>query len=221
MREICLFPLSTVLFPGMPLPLHIFEPRYQVMIQRCLEEHRPFGVVLIRQGVEALGPLADPYSVGCTANIVQVERLEHGRMNILALGEERFRIHDLHREQAYLTGTVEVMPIDIPHTLSVIRAAQELKPWVTAYLQLLATLGDAELDLGHGKVDLPEDALMMTYMAAALLQVPTEEKQTLLESETAAHLMHKVSRLYRRELAILSSLREISPERANQAAWLN
>ena len=90
MYELALFPLFTVLFPGMPLHLHIFEPRYRLMIQRCLEANQPFGVVLIRKGEEAMGPLAEPYITGCTARIARTERLRDGSMNLTVLGEERF-----------------------------------------------------------------------------------------------------------------------------------
>ena len=86
MFELPLFPLNTVLFPGMPLPLHIFEDRYKQMINNCLEEKEPFGVVLIRNGKEALGPLAQPHSIGCTARIVEVQKLSDGRMNITSVG---------------------------------------------------------------------------------------------------------------------------------------
>ena len=79
MFELPLFPLNTVLFPGMPLTLHIFEDRYKLMIGKCIQERQPFGVVLIRRGLEALGPVADTHSVGCMAFIRQVERLEQGR----------------------------------------------------------------------------------------------------------------------------------------------
>ncbi len=221
MRELCLFPLHTVLFPGMPLPLHIFEPRYLDMIGRCQKENRPFGVLLIKQGVEAFGPLAKPHLIGCTANIVQVDRLEDGRLNIMAIGEERFRVHALNHDRAYLTGQVESLPMDTPQTLQVIRGVRVLRPWVTAYLRLIAALAEEDLNLNLKLWDLPDDPLMLMYMAAALLQIPSNEKQELLEAETANHLLHKITRLYRRELAVLNSLREVSPEKANYAAWLN
>src|SRR5512147_2655499 len=92
MYELPLFPLNTVLFPGMPISLHIFEPRYKLMIEQCIQIAQPFGVVLIREGVEALGPSAEPHQIGCSAQITQVERLEDGRMNIVAVGVERFQI---------------------------------------------------------------------------------------------------------------------------------
>ena len=67
MFELPLFPLNIVLFPGMPLSLHIFEDRYKLLIGKCLQERQPFGVVLIKKGIEALGPLAEPHHIGCTA----------------------------------------------------------------------------------------------------------------------------------------------------------
>ena len=80
-----LFPLNTVLFPGMVLPLHIFEERYKLMMNRCLEQERPFGVVLIREGAE-VGEQAVPYDVGTTSVIAGVTRYDDGRMNIVSLG---------------------------------------------------------------------------------------------------------------------------------------
>ena len=106
MFELPLFPLNTVLFPGMPINLHIFEPRYKLMIEQCIQNDEPFGVVLIHKGTEASGPLAEPHPIGCTAQITQVERLDDGRMNILAVGGERFQIRSLNLFEPYLVGTV-------------------------------------------------------------------------------------------------------------------
>lgn len=221
MREICLFPLHTVLFPGMPLPLHIFEARYRLMIQRCISENQPFGVVLIRQGLEALGPLAKPYTVGCTANIVQAERLEDGRLNILTLGEERFKIHSLSYELPYLTATVEIYPMEEPHTIAVARGVRNFQPWIFRYLQTLNSLSDEELHVEIHHLDLPEDPLVKLYMAASLLQIPLHEKQDLLESETTAHLLYKLTRLYRREISVINYQKKSTSNQANISAWLN
>src|SRR4029450_7854046 len=98
-----LFPLNTVLFPGMPLPLHVFEERYKLMVGRCLEEERPFGVVLIRTGQEGGGP-AVPHRVGTTAEIATAKHLDDGRMNLLVVGQERVRIRELVRQEPYLVG---------------------------------------------------------------------------------------------------------------------
>ncbi len=221
MQSISLFPLQTVLFPGMPLPLHIFEARYRLMIQRCLEEDRSFGVVMIRQGLESLGPLALPHTIGTTARIVQVDKLKEGRMNIFTVGEERFRIRALRHDEPYLTAAVEMLPMDLPATLSVIRGAQELQPWISDYLRLLRSLGDEELSLQLDLIEMPKEPLAVLYAAAWLAQVPLTEKQPLLEAETAAHLLYKLKRLYRREVSVMIRLRDVSEDAATLSAWLN
>ncbi|HLQ34544.1 MAG TPA: LON peptidase substrate-binding domain-containing protein, partial [Chloroflexota bacterium] len=104
-----LFPLSEVLFPGMMLPLHIFEPRYRLMIRRCVSEKIPFGVVLITRGQE-VGPSAEFFNVGTTARITRVQRADDGRLYIASVGEQRFRILQTFTDQPYLQGQVEVIP---------------------------------------------------------------------------------------------------------------
>lgn len=108
MRELPLFPLHSVLCPGIALPLHIFEPRYREMVGHCLETGSPFGVVLIRDGRE-VGPLAGHIAeVGTTAAIRQAGRYPDGRLDIVTVGETRFRIVSVDSaSQAYLVGTVE------------------------------------------------------------------------------------------------------------------
>ena len=101
-----IFPLNTVLFPGAPLPLRIFEPRYREMLKRCLDGDRRFGVALIKSGPEVGGP-AEPHDVGTVARIERVRDQEMGTIPIFARGEERFRIVGLDRSQPYLIGEVE------------------------------------------------------------------------------------------------------------------
>lgn len=104
--ELPLFPLNSVLFPGATLPLHIFEERYKEMIGFCLERGSPFGVVLIRSGNE-VGEVAEPFEVGTTARIARVQRLDEGRMNLVCLGERRFRVLRRVSDTPYLVGEVE------------------------------------------------------------------------------------------------------------------
>jgi Lon protease-like protein len=100
-----LFPLNTVLFPGMPISLHIFEERYRLMIGRCIEQNGPFGVVLIREGREVGGEAA-PYPVGTTAAIGSNVRLDDGRYYLTATGQRRFRIQYFAQRQPYLLASV-------------------------------------------------------------------------------------------------------------------
>src|SRR3989442_6382306 len=103
-----LFPLNVVLFPHLPLPLHIFEPRYRQMIAECLEEGHSFGVVAIREGTET-GP-ATPYDVGTLAKIVRIDRLDDGRMNLLGMGASRFAIVRTADARPYLRGEIHIIP---------------------------------------------------------------------------------------------------------------
>ena len=128
MYTLPLFPLNTVLFPGLPLQLHIFEPRYRTMIRLCQTENQPFGVVLIHQGIEAYGPAAEPVQIGCTARIARLVPLEDGHMNLTALGEERFRILKLNHDTPYLVGEVESLPLERPSSIALQRGARLLTP---------------------------------------------------------------------------------------------
>lgn len=228
MFELPLFPLNTVLFPGMPLRLHIFEERYRLMLQRVTATNSTFGVNLIKSGEEALGPLPEPYHVGCTARIVQVERLNDGTFHLTAIGDERFRVVRMGVGQPYLTAFVESMPLQAHHTIDVVRGTHGLRRLLGNYLALLTDLARAEeeklnidLDLNLSDLQLPEEPMMLIYLAAALLQIPPHEKQALLEAETAARLLNMVQRLYRRELAVLPPLLEVSEEQARESAWVN
>ncbi|MHB9145675.1 MAG: LON peptidase substrate-binding domain-containing protein [Symbiobacteriia bacterium] len=107
-RRVPLFPLSTVLFPNMVLSLHIFEPRYRELVNRCADQDIPFGVLLIKDGP---GPrsVVEPYEIGTMARITDVERLEGGRLNVLTVGVNRFRLHGMGLSESYLTGDIEFL----------------------------------------------------------------------------------------------------------------
>ncbi len=204
MYELPLFPLNTVLFPGMPISLHIFEPRYKLMIEQCIQIAQPFGVVLIREGVEALGPSAEPHEIGCSAQITQVERLEDGRMNIVAVGVERFQIRSLSHAKPYLVGMVESFPLDNNDAYAVTRAGEQLRPWVERYL---VTLSEAAADETPIELQqLPDDPLALGYLAAAVVQIPLEQKQTLLATDHAADLLTSIRTIYRHELPLLNAM---------------
>lgn len=207
MMKLALFPLNTVLFPGMPLSLHIFEDRYKEMISRCLEDQQPFGVVLIEHGVEALGPVADPYPIGCTAQIAQIQPLNQGRMNLVAVGEERFRILSLNYDRPYLSGTVEIIPLRNQQPDALVEPAKHLRGWVERYLETLAKVENLDFDLSQ----LPNDPLMLANLAAFLVQVPAAQKQALLAASHAAEFMQQVRSLYRREVTLLDFMTTGTP----------
>ena len=207
METLSLFPLNTVLFPGQLLPLHIFEPRYRQMIGECIQHGRPFGVVLIRSG-EEVGAPAEPYAVGTTAHIVQVERLDNGRMNVLCVGNARFRVEQTFHDKPYLYGQVDLWPWQ-PFTagsadLAVIRQRLE------RYVQALAEVTDTQL-----QIEMPDDPAALANTAAAILQIDADEKLRLLSTSSIGDLLLQVSDLLQRELRawqIVQGSRRLSPD---------
>lgn len=110
MDRLRLFPLRTVLFPGMDLDLQVFEERYRLLVAECIESGEPVGVALIKDGPE-VGGNAVPHNVGCTAQIRRVTPTRDGRLSLKARGVRRFRIRELHDDQPYLGADVEY-PVD-------------------------------------------------------------------------------------------------------------
>lgn len=206
MQRLPLFPLNSVLFPGMPITLRIFEERYKLMINECIDQRQPFGVVLIKSGseVKGLGSDAVPYPIGCTAQITQMQPLIAGQMNIVAVGRERFLIRSLEFDQPYLVGQVEMLPLPNTTPIEVTQVVRRLRPWVERYLTLLGRAENIEFDFSQ----LPQDALMLTYLSASLIKVELEQKQAFLEAENALALVREVRNYYRKEVTLLSALME-------------
>ncbi len=217
MFNLPLFPLHTVLFPGMPLPLHIFESRYKQMINFCLERDKQFGVVLIRHGSEALGPLAEPHSIGCTARILEVKPLNEGRMNITTIGEHRFRIHAVNRDLPFLVGEVELNPPMVEDTETLLPVTKRLTLKVRQYIDLLNEIDDVQLDPDN----LPIDPLTLAHYAATLLQMPPTEKQELLEYESAFDLLNSTDKVFIREIAFLRAIIDQGQEKVQRNISLN
>jgi uncharacterized protein len=220
MREIPIFPLNAVLFPGVPLHLHIFEDRYKLMIRHCLNHDSLLGVVLIHQGLEALGPLPQPYRVGTLSRIVDWETLQDGCMNITVLGLDRFRIlHMISDEQPYLMGAVEASPFELPNLIQVHRQSRLLAQTVKHYLK---GLNQANIDtINFSLFSPPEEPINLVFLAAALLQIPPHEKQLILEAPSIGEVMGIVERLYRRENGLMPTINAAKDLSAYRGAWLN
>lgn len=180
-RDLPLFPLNIVLFPRMPLPLHIFEPRYQEMITRCLRERIGFGVLLIQDGVEVGGPAA-PVTVGTVARIISADELDDGRMNILTMGVVRFRLLKTHDAHSYLSGDIETWEDEMGDTRSLPKLTKSAH---RAYIQYVAELSEL-MDKADrpSQIVAPLDPQILSYTIASNMQIPNEDKQKLLEIES-------------------------------------
>lgn len=200
-RQLPLFPLGTILFPGATLNLHIFEERYRLMIARCLEQQSPFGVVLIRAGDEVeegrVGARpAEPYTVGTAAEISANVRLEDGRFLLTAVGRERFRIQYVLQRAPYIIASVADLPEERPAGAAA--AAAELRATYERYWQAVAAATGAPAQ----PEDLPGDPLDLAYHLADRLQVPMARKQRWLEADLRTRLRELAADL-RAELALM------------------
>ncbi len=195
-----LFPLNVVLFPHMPLPLHIFEPRYRQMLADCLEEGHSFGVVAIREGQET-GP-AVPFEVGTLAKIMRIDRLDDGRVNLLVTGASRFEILETASDRPYLRGRIRIM----------LEAGDELED--TAGLSESTALAFREYSkLVHELVgqaaDEPEPPIepeLLSYLIAAALNLQVPEKQQLLATPRTDERLKQELRLLRKEIVLLKQM---------------
>jgi Lon protease-like protein len=158
--ELPLFPLHAVLFPGVALPLHIFEERYRSMVGRCIAAGEPFGVVLIKDGREVGDAPVSLAQVGTTAIIRQAGRYPDGRLDIVTVGGRRFRIDALHEHrEPYLVGEVEILDEPIGEREEARRLARRVGSSFMRYLDRLAptldnTSDGPEIEL---EVDLDDD----------------------------------------------------------------
>jgi Lon protease-like protein len=195
-----IFPLGTVLFPGGALPLHIFEDRYREMIAACVERDEPFGVVLIREGVEARGP-AIPFEVGTTARITRVEKLADGRMNIVTIGGRRFRIRSRYESRPYLQAEVEYAD-RVEDADSDAAAAERVRELFSAHYRATLALNDQ----WTRRVDLPRRPSVLADFVGSRLDVTREAaKQEILEADSVAQCLRMEAALIERRLSIRQS----------------
>src|SRR6476469_2028489 len=172
-----LFPLEIVVFPGAPLPLHIFEPRYTEMIVACLEEDRPFGMVAEKENAVS--------AIGCSASIVTViKKYEDGRLDIAAEGERRFEIIQVNQERSFLQAEVTFFD-DEPSTVS--NSAADAV--VQLHEQLFAVLGQP--------VEIERDGDLLSFHLAHDLPVYLDFKQALLEMKSEAERIETLTEYYR------------------------
>jgi Lon protease-like protein len=199
-----LFPLGTVLFPGAPLALHIFEDRYRTLMADLLtlpEDDRKFGVIAIRSGREVgVDGVKALHDVGCMAVITGVQNGADGTFDIEAVGSARFRAISLDSELPYLRATVEWLP----------EPAGDVGPLREIVMQRYADYRTALGGLRGVSLDAPElprDARLLSYLVAATVIAETPDRQHFLaEYDAAARLAAEA-----RWLALESSLlRELS-----------
>ncbi|MCL4394339.1 MAG: LON peptidase substrate-binding domain-containing protein [Chloroflexi bacterium] len=213
-----LFTLNAVLFPQARMPLQIFEPRYREMISRCLEQDLAFGVVLIREG-EEVGAPATPHEIGTIAQIVDVARLDDGRMNIIVSGITRFKLLEHTTELAYLTGRIRLLPDENVDLSKTARASARTSRLFKDYVTALRTVAESEEADDKESIRLPKDPVVLSYTIASSLPVNLADKQQLLEAPTALARLEREARYLQRELQLLRLVTEKSDQVRDQGSF--
>lgn len=173
-RELPLFPLpEVVLFPTRPLPLHVFEFRYRIMMNTILESDRRFGVLMLDP---AEGKIAN---VGCCAEIIHYQRMPDDRMKMLTLGQQRFRVLEYVREKPYRVGLVEWLE-DQPPSKDLRPLASEVEQLLRDVVRLSAKLTEQNMELPEELPALPTE---LSYWVASNLYGVASEQQALLETQ--------------------------------------
>jgi len=200
-----LFPLGTVLYPGLLLPLHIFEERYRQLVRDLLDGPQPgrFGVIAIRKGretgIDGIGAL---YEVGCTATLREVEAHQDGRFDLIAVGTQRFRLSALDRSRPYLQGEMDVLAEDTGDQVAAGLAARTVQHAFRTYLDALGERGGAQISVP----DLPDEPVLLSYVVAASMIVELSDRQVLLAEPDAVRRLSTERALLSRETTMLRSL---------------
>jgi uncharacterized protein len=200
-----LFPLGTVLYPGLVLPMHIFEDRYRQLVAYLLDgpEPRQFGVVAIRSGRETgINGVSALYETGCTAELQRVERYEDGRFDLVTVGAQRFRVLRLGEQAPYFTGEVEWLPDEVGDEAEAAVVLPAVQRSFRSYLELIAERGGTQITIP----ELPDEPMLLSYLVAAAVVVDLPVKQSLLEEPDAYRRLVAERKLLGREMQMLRSL---------------
>ncbi len=187
-----LFPLGLVLLPGEPVPLHIFEPRYKEMVRVCLDGDRPFGIVYASP--TALAP------VGCTVRIRSVAtRYDDGRLDIVVVGEDRFRVGDVYRDRVYLTA--DATPVEDAEATATARVRQRV---IARHMKLLELAGETV------RPGLYEEPFPLSYVVGRNAGLDLDARQALLEAVSEDARLATLSAHLGRLLVRIREARKIS-----------
>ena len=200
-----LFPLGSVLYPGLLLPLHVFEDRYRRLVRDLLEAREPrrFGVVAIREGRETgVDGVSALHEVGCTATVRRVLKRDDGRFDLVTIGADRFRLTSLDHSRPYLQGEVEFLPENIGDEAAADRAVAAVQRAFRTYHDALTSRGVTQVSIP----ELPADPVALSYLVAASVIADLSDRQALLAEPDALRRLIAERALLSRETALLRTL---------------
>jgi Lon protease-like protein len=200
-----LFPLGTVLYPGLLLPLNIFEERYRELVRDLLDgpEPRRFGVIAIRKGRETgVDGISALYQIGCTATVREVAEQDDGRYHLVTVGTQRFRLASLDDSRPYLQGEVDLLEEEVGDEAAAGLAVHAVQRGFHGYVEALASRESVEVTVP----ELPDEPLLLSYLVAASMILDLSVRQDLLAEPDAERRLGAERTLLARETTMLRSL---------------
>ena len=200
-----LFPLGTVLYPGLLLPLNIFEERYRQLVRDLLDgpEPRRFGVIAIRKGRETgVDGISALYQIGCTATVREVAEQDDGRYHLVTVGTQRFRLASLDTSRPYLQGEVDLLEEEVGDEAAAGLAVHAVQRAFHGYVEALASRESVEVTVP----ELPDEPLLLSYLVAASMILDLSVRQDLLAEPDAERRLGAERTLLARETTMLRSL---------------
>ena len=212
-----MFPLNTVVFPGMSVPLHVFEDRYRMLVKHLLAVEDPaarvFGTVAIREGYEVGDHGAQSvYRVGCLLQLTEATRRDDGTFDIVAVARERLKLAEMQRGADFPQGVVDVLPepeVEVPSEL-----LDRARATFTAFR---AAMTELQGDPFSGT--LPRDPDYLAWTLSALTPLPLAERQSLLEADDATERLALVTRLLTDELRAINVIPSLPATQVARTAW--
>ncbi len=191
-RELPLFPLPLVLFPGVPLPLHIFEPRYRQMLNDVRASNNFFGLSYLDPS-ESERELPPPGHIGCVAEVGESQPLPDGRSNILTVGLIRYRVEDyVERGDPYLVGRVSFFEDEEEDESLIGESSREVADTFTRIARAVRIINDERTNLP----DISDtDPQRLSFLVAAAIEIDTDVKQELLELRSTSTRLERLSEL--------------------------
>jgi uncharacterized protein len=214
-----IFPLNTVLFPGVTLPLHIFEERYRSLVSSLLQrpegDERVFGIVAIREGYEVgTRGVHSVQRLGCSARLTSVEPYDDGRFDIEVVGDRRFRVDALDTGGEFLVG--EVAWLDEPAGDEASEAAARALEVFETYRDVLAELSGREITTVVG---VPVDPTVLSYELAAACLLTQQDRQALLEADDSAARLRLATEMMRTEMTAMRALPSLPATEVARTGW--
>jgi len=215
-----MFPLNTVLFPGVTIPLHVFEDRYRALVHHLLtipdKAERVFGIVAIREGYEVGAHGAQSvHTVGCLAQMTMVDPQPDGRFDIEVVGRQRLRLHSMDPSGPYLVGEIELLENDADTDSAPDQEAERTLMTFEAYRKQLSDLRGGDVLDG----DFPRDPTYLSFSLAATCLLTLRERQALLETDSAHERLAMLRLSLREEMRAMRAVPSLPATEVARTAW--